>query len=89
MRIQFHEDPVWDLQSREEVRFIVENEMIAHLDDFLLRRTKLAWIGQLSIKSITELAGILGNSLGWDNKYQQCELDRSLDILRKRHAVKI
>jgi glycerol-3-phosphate dehydrogenase len=75
--------------SQEEVRFIVENEMIAHLDDFLLRRTKLAWIGQLSIKSITELAGILGDSLGWDNKYQQSELDRSLDILRKRHAVKI
>ena len=75
--------------SREEVRFIVEREMIAHLDDFLLRRTKLAWIGQLSIESITELASILGESLGWDNKYQQSELDRSLDILRKRHAVKI
>ena len=72
-----------------EIKFLVENEMVTRLDDFLLRRTKTAWVGKLSEESIKELASILGESLGWDNKYQQSELTRSLDILRKRHAVKI
>ena len=72
-----------------EIKFLVENEMVTRLDDLLLRRTKTAWVGKLSEESIKELASILSGSLGWDNKYQQSELARSLDILRKRHAVKI
>ena len=78
-----------DGYSTGEIKFLVENEMVTRLDDLLLRRTKTAWVGKLSEESIKELASILGESLGWDNKYQQSELARSLDILRKRHAVKI
>ena len=72
-----------------EIKFLIENEMVTRLDDLLLRRTKTAWVGKVSAASIKELASILGESLGWDNKYQQSELSRSLDNLRKRHAVKI
>jgi len=75
--------------SMGEIKFLIENEMVTRLDDLLLRRTKTAWVGKLSKESIKELASTLGESLGWDNKYQQSELARSLDILRKRHAVKI
>jgi glycerol-3-phosphate dehydrogenase len=75
--------------SREEIAYLVENEMITHLDDFLIRRSKLAWTNQISLDSIVELAGIIGEKLEWTDEVQQGEIDRTLLILRERHAVKI
>lgn len=75
--------------SREEISFLCNEEMIAHLDDFILRRTKLAWTGQLTIDSISELADVISDVLDWDKAAQQEEIDRTLDILREVHAVKI
>ena len=63
--------------------------MIVHLDDFFLRRTKLAWTGEVSIDSIYKVAAILGEELFWDQSEQQEEIDRLLHILRDQHAVKI
>jgi len=75
--------------SREEISYLVEDEMITHLDDFLIRRSKLAWTNQISLDSIVELAGIIGEKLEWTDEVQQGEIDRTLLILRERHAVKI
>jgi len=75
--------------SKGEIGFLVENEMITHLDDFLLRRSKLGWVNQASYEIITELAGIIGELLGWDGKVQKEEVNRTLRILREQHAVKV
>jgi len=75
--------------SREEVRYLVEHELIAHLDDFLLRRTKLAWTGQVSLEVVTELGEIMADFLNWSEKDQQLEIKRCLDILTNRHGMKI
>jgi glycerol-3-phosphate dehydrogenase len=75
--------------SREEIAYLVENEMITHLDDFLIRRSKLAWTNQISLDLIVELAGIIGEKLEWTDEVQQGEIDRTLLILRDTHAVKI
>ncbi len=75
--------------SRGEVCYLVEHEMIAHLDDFLLRRTKLAWTGGVSLEIIRELGGIMGELLDWSEKDQQLEIKRCLDILKNRHGMKI
>jgi len=75
--------------SREEVRYLVEHELIAHLDDFLLRRTKLAWTGGVSQEVIGELGEIMGELLDWSKKDQQLEIKRCRDILTKRHKMKI
>ncbi len=75
--------------SREEIAYLVENEMITHLDDFLIRRSKLAWTNQISLDLIVELAGIIGEKLEWTDEVQQEEIDRTLLILRDTHAVKI
>ncbi len=75
--------------SQGEITYLVEQEMVTHLDDFLIRRSKLAWINQVSIDSITELAGIIGEILDWTVEVQQGEIERALRILRERHAVKI
>ncbi len=75
--------------TRGEITYLVEREMVTHLDDFLLRRSKLAWINQLSIDSITELAGIIGEILDWSGEIRQMETDRAINILRERHAVRL
>jgi glycerol-3-phosphate dehydrogenase len=48
--------------SRDEIAYLVENEMITHLDDFLIRRSKLAWTNQLSLDLIVELLGLSGKN---------------------------
>lgn len=75
--------------SREEVRFLVENELVVHLDDFVLRRSKLAWTGQVTRDNLTELAEVMGGVLGWSVPERQRELDRCLEILRRQHACRI
>jgi glycerol-3-phosphate dehydrogenase len=75
--------------SWEEVHFIVEREMIAHLDDFLLRRTKLAWTGQVSLEIITELGEIMGELLDWSENDQDEEIQSCLDILKNQHGMKL
>jgi glycerol-3-phosphate dehydrogenase len=75
--------------SRGEIAYLVKYEMITHLDDFLLRRSKLAWTDQVSIEIITELADVIGEVLDWDKTNQQMEVDRSITILSERHAVKL
>ena len=75
--------------SREEIAYLVEEEMVTHLDDFLIRRSKLAWTNRISLDSIVELAGVIGEILDWTDEVQQGEIDRTLLILRDRHAVKI
>ncbi len=73
--------------SQGEITYLVEQEMVTHLDDFLIRRSKLAWINQVSIDSITELAGIVGEELNWDDTKKQQEINRTCEILEKRHGV--
>jgi len=73
--------------SQGEITYLVEQEMVTHLDDFLIRRSKLAWINQVSIDSITELAGIIGEELNWSDTQKDQEINRACDILGKRHGV--
>ncbi len=75
--------------SKQEVIYLVKNEMVTHLDDFLLRRTKTAWVGQVYVESITELTGVIGEVLGWSEKDQQLEISRCLETLRQQHGMKI
>jgi len=73
--------------SQGEITYLVEQEIVTHLDDFLIRRSKLAWINQVSIDSITELAGIIGEELNWSDTQKDQEINRACDILGKRHGV--
>ena len=75
--------------SKEEVIYLTEKEMIIHLDDFFLRRTKLAWTGQVSIDSIQEVGEIIAEVIDWDQGTRQEEITRLIGILRNQHGVKI
>jgi len=75
--------------SLGEIEFLIEKEMVTRLDDLLLRRTKTAWTGQLSLEGISELGDIFSDQMGWSSEKKKAEIDRSLEILRNQHAVKI
>jgi glycerol-3-phosphate dehydrogenase len=73
--------------SRREIQFLVQAEKIVHLDDLLLRRTLLAYLGELSLPLIEEMAEVVGIELGWNALQIKNEVERSLDILADKHGV--
>jgi glycerol-3-phosphate dehydrogenase len=72
-----------------EVAFLTENEKVAHLDDLILRRSLMAYLGHLNRPLIDELAGILAYVLGWDDARKQAEIERTLGILKDMHGVSL
>jgi glycerol-3-phosphate dehydrogenase len=72
-----------------EAAFLVENEKVVHLDDLILRRSLMAYLGQLNRPLIDELAGISADVLGWDETRNQAEVTRTLEILRDQHGVNL
>jgi glycerol-3-phosphate dehydrogenase len=75
--------------SQEEITAMAAHEKIVHLDDLLLRRTLLAYLGQLSHPRIDQMADWLGNALGWDEKQKNAEAARTVEILVNRHGVRV
>jgi glycerol-3-phosphate dehydrogenase len=75
--------------THREVLFLAEKEKIVHLDDLLLRRTMLAYLGGLTRPLVVELADHLGPALGWSPKQREDEIERSLAILADRHGVRL
>jgi len=73
--------------SVREVSYIVLNERVIHLDDFILRRSLLAMLGMLTASNIEELALIIKDALGWSNDQCQREVRRTLDILSEQHGI--
>jgi glycerol-3-phosphate dehydrogenase len=75
--------------TRREIAFLAQHEKIVHLDDLLLRRTMLAFLGKLTRPLVEELAKYLGEALGWTEAQKKAEVSRALDILADRHGVRL
>jgi glycerol-3-phosphate dehydrogenase len=73
----------------EEIAAMAKREKIVHLDDLLLRRTLLGYLGQLNRPLVEELANVLGECLGWTGTQKNAEVKRTIEILADRHQVKI
>ena len=73
--------------SRREVEFLIENEKAVHVDDLLLRRSTLAWLGEVSLPLVKEMAGIMAASLGWSEVQKTAEVQRTVELLKDRHGV--
>ncbi len=78
--------PDW---TRREVLFLVEREKAIHVDDLLLRRSTLAWLGNVTLQLVEEFAEIMGNSLGWTGEQKKAEVQRAAAIMRDRHGVNL
>jgi len=70
-----------------EVRFLVEREKVVHVEDILIRRSTLAWLGNVTRPVVEEIAQIVAASLGWGNSQVNSEVERALDVLREKHGV--
>ena len=57
------------------------------MDDLLLRRSALAWLGLVSRPVIEELAEVMGAVLGWSADQKLAEVGRAVDVLRDRHGL--
>jgi glycerol-3-phosphate dehydrogenase len=75
--------------SRREIGFIAVQEKVVHLEDLLLRRTKLAMLGQLSLEAVREIADSLAIFLDWSEERKEAEIARARDVLKERHQVQL
>ncbi len=75
--------------SQREVEFIVRDEKVVHLDDFLLRRSLLAKLGRLSHANVDEVSKIIRSAFGWTDEQADSEIKRLYKILRKSFGVQL
>jgi len=73
--------------SQQEIAFLAIEENAVRLDDFLLRRTTLAFSGLLNQERVQELAKVAAAALGWSAEQMQSEITRAWDILQFKHGV--
>lgn len=73
--------------SSREIAYLVENEKVVHLEDFLLRRSLLAMLGKLTPQGIEEIGNIVSVTLNWTKKQLKTEIDRAQEVLRNKHDV--
>ena len=64
--------------THREIEFLLTQEKVIHLDDLLLRRSTLAWLGQVNLSLIAELTELMD---------APAEAQRAIAILRDRHGV--
>jgi glycerol-3-phosphate dehydrogenase len=72
-----------------EIAAMARREKIVHLDDLLLRRTLLGYLGQLTRPLVEELATTLAQSLDWDGLRKKTEVAHALEILADRHGIRL
>ena len=75
--------------SRQEIAFLTHVEKVLHLEDLILRRTNLAKCGDLTPALLDELASILMTSMDWSEVERREELDRTVNVLRDQHGVRL
>jgi glycerol-3-phosphate dehydrogenase len=75
--------------SEAEIDWIVRNEQVVHLEDVILRRTPLAITGQLTKPLADRIARIVGAALNWNDDTIAAELAGALEVLEKRHGVRL
>jgi len=79
-------DPIY---TPLEIDSLAKREKIVHLDDLVLRRTLLTYLGQLNHSLVEDMSNTLGDSLGWDEAKKKSEVTRTLEILADMHGVQL
>ena len=73
--------------SLREIAYIVQNEDVIHLDDFLLRRSKIGMLGGCTTEGLMELGDVFRELSGWDAEQVLGEIERADYILRTKHRM--
>ncbi|MDQ2670440.1 MAG: FAD-dependent oxidoreductase, partial [Gemmatimonadota bacterium] len=73
--------------STAELRHLVRTEQVVHLDDVLMRRTSLAFLGEVTRDAAEEIAEVVGDERGWDAADRRAEVDRALAAVHVADAT--
>jgi glycerol-3-phosphate dehydrogenase len=72
-----------------EINFLARTDKVVHLDDLLLRRTSLGWLGLIDEECLREISMLVGAVLGWSTDKKQNEIERVKALFLKNHGVTI
>ncbi|GLS32888.1 glycerol-3-phosphate dehydrogenase [Mesorhizobium albiziae] len=73
--------------SRAEIEWIVENEHVATLGDLILRRTAIAFSGELSLAALEELSAIAAGVLFWSADERRRQVEDLVSQLATNHGL--
>ncbi|QYM75047.1 glycerol-3-phosphate dehydrogenase/oxidase [Leucobacter luti] len=73
--------------TAEELAHLASTEQVVHLDDLLLRRTSLAFVGGLTVEKLQAAAEAIAPALGWGADRVAIEVARMVDLLRESHRI--
>lgn len=73
----------------EELAYLARTEAVVHLDDLLLRRTSIAFVGGLTEVSLRDIATAVAEPLAWDATRVNEEIARTISLLRTAHRVTV
>lgn len=68
--------------STGELRALAAGEHVVHLEDLVLRRTALAFLGAAVPETVAEVAAAVAPTLGWDADRVEAEVDRAVRAVR-------
>lgn len=73
--------------SRRELMYLLMTEDVTRLDDLVLRRTLMAWLGGFTGALLDEVAELAAGVLGWNAARLAAEVERTRDLLQTRHGL--
>ncbi|MBD8010697.1 glycerol-3-phosphate dehydrogenase/oxidase [Microbacterium sp. Re1] len=77
-----------DLSTRE-LMWMIEREHAVRLQDVILRRTSLAFTGEVTGEVLVELTDAMAPLLGWDDGRRIAELEDTRSLLNDRHGLDV
>ena len=72
-----------------EVYFLIDNEKPQHIEDLLLRRSTLAWLGEVTLPLVEEMAALFADKFKWSEQQTKAEVARTLAHLKEFHGVQL
>lgn len=75
--------------STRELEWMVHNELVVRLADVILRRTSLAFTGDVDAAVLEEVATRLASPLEWSPEHRDAEVDATIALLNDAHGLSI
>jgi len=75
--------------SYREMMYLADHEMVSHLADVVLRRSLIAWQGQLTLTALRDIASAVADVTGWSGAETQAEIEEVVNTLLKRHRIQL
>ena len=72
-----------------ELAHLAASEQVVHLDDLLLRRTSIAFLGGLTLERVRAAAEAIAPVLNWDGARVDEEIRRMAQLLRTAHRIDV